>query len=285
MLSELQEVYYPKSLSDALARLGRYGEAGAPIAGGTDLVPSAPPGIRCLVDITRLGLSYITEAEGAVRIGATTTMQTLTTSPVIASLASGILNMSTCQGWPRQVRNAATLGGNVANAGPFNDTPPALLALDAEVVVVGPEGEQRIPIDEFFLDYRTTAHGRGLIKEVIIPRPSVRSCGTFLKLGRSEVDMALVNVGAVVHMEEGRCRKARIAVGAVTRTPRRLRRAEAMLEEQPPTPDLIDQVAEAVMECVDPILDHRASADYRREMSGVLVARALKILTSAPGAA
>lgn len=285
MLSDLQEVYYPETLADAIQRLREYGKAGAPIAGGTDLVPAAPAGIKCLVDITRLGLSYITEDETHVRIGATTTMQSLATSPVIAALAGGILNMSTCQGWPKPVRNAATLGGNVANAGPFNDTPPALLALDAEVVVVDGEGEKRIPIDRFFLDYRTTAHGSGLVKEVLIPRPSVRTSGTFLKLGRSEVDVALVNVGAVVHMEGGCCRRARIAVGAVTRTPRRVPEAEALLENHALTPEVIDSVAEAVMECVDPILDFRASADYRREMSGVLVSRALKMLTTAPGAA
>lgn len=285
MLSDLQEVYYPESLGDAVARLLEYGEGAAPIAGGTDLVSAPPPGIRCLVDITRLGLAYIEEEEGQVRLGATTTMQSLATSPVVASLAGGILNMSTCQGWPKPVRNAATLGGNLANAGPFNDTPPALLALDAEVVVVDAEGEKRIPIDEFFVDYRITAHGRGLVKEVVIPRPTARTCGTFMKLGRSEVDVALVNVGAVVQMEGGTCRKARLAVGAVTRTPRRLPEAEALLESRPLTPETLETVAEAVMECVDPILDYRASADYRREMSGVLVVRALKMLMSAPGAA
>lgn len=285
MLSDLQEVYYPETVAEAIQRLREYGKAGAPIAGGTDLVPAAPAGIRCLVDITRLGLSYIAEDDACVRIGATTTMQALATSPVIAGIAGGILNMSTCQGWPKPVRNAATLGGNVANAGPFNDTPPALLALEAEVVVVDAEGEKRIPIDRFFLDYRTTAHGSGLVKEILIPRPAARTSGTFLKLGRSEVDVALVNVGAVVQMEGGCCRKARLAVGAVTRTPRRVPEAEALLENQPLDPQTIERVAEAVMARVDPILDYRASADYRREMSGVLVTRALKMLTTAPGAA
>lgn len=285
MLSNLQEVYFPQHVEDALARLGEYGDAAAPIAGGTDLVPSAPAGIRCLVDVTRLGLSYIREESGAVRVGATTTMQELATSPVLARLAGGVLSSAACQGWPRQVRNAATLGGNVAHAGPFNDTPPALLALEAEVVVDAPEGEVRIPIDQFFLDYRATAHGRGIIREFLLPRPPARTWGTFLKLGRTEVDVAMVNAGVVLQLEGGSCRRARIAVGAVTRTPRRIREAEAMLEERDLTPELIDRVAEVVRSQVNPILDHRASADYRRDMSGVLVARALKMLVSAAGAA
>lgn len=285
MLPNLEEVLFPTDLGQALARLDHYGPAAAPIAGGTELVASPPPGLRCLVDITHLGWSYIQEEETSVRIGATTTMQALATSPTIAGLGGGLLSLACCQGWPRQVREAATLGGNLAHARPFNDTPPALLALDAEVLVAGPEGEKRIPIDQFFLDYRATAHGRGLIKEVVVPRTPPRTRGAFLKLGGSAGDLALVNVGVVADFRQGRCRRARVALGAVTRTPRRIPQAEALLEDQPLTPELIDGVAEAVMASVEPILDMRASADYRREMSGVLVGRALRMLASAAGAA
>lgn len=285
MLSDLQEFFYPRTLPEALARLREHGGAAAPIAGGTDLVSSPPPGIRCLVDITRLGLDYIREEEGQVRIGATTTMQALTTSPLTASLAGGILNLSSCRGWPGPIRNTATLGGNLANAGPFNDTPPALLALGARVVVATEEGDRTIPIDEFFLGYRSTAHGLGLVREVVIPRPPGRSAGVFLKLGRAEVDVAMVNVGVVVGFEEGVCRRARVALGAVTRFPRRLPEVEALLEDRPLDRRAIDQAFEAVMDLVEPVLDFRASAEYRREMSGVLVARALRMMMPESGAA
>lgn len=281
MLRELEEFYSPKTLEDALEKLRQYEGAARPIAGGTDLVADPPPGVRCLVNITGLGLDYVVDEPEQVRIGATVTMGRLATCPSILGLAGGILSLSTSQGWPRQVREAATLGGNLANAGPFADTPPALLALEARVVVSHLAGERTIPMEDFFLGYRTTAHGQGILKEVQIPRPAPGTVGLFLKMGRSSVDVAMVNVGAVLQMQKGRCRRARIALGAVTRCPTRLTAAERILEEQPLDDDTIRQVTFLVVESVQPILDHRASADFRREMAGVLVGRALKTLSQA----
>lgn len=278
MLHHLEEVYFPQNLQDALKKLQEYEGAAAPIAGGTDIVPDPPPGIRCLVNITHLGLDYVEEGEHAIRIGATTTMQHLATSPEIASLAGGILSLSTCEGWPRPIRNTATIGGNLAGAGPFADTPPAMLALDAEAVVATIEGEKTIPMDEFFLDYRTTAVGKGILKELRIPRTGKGTRGIFLKLGRTQVDQALVNVGVVIELEDGKCKHVRIALGAVTRVPTRLRAVEQRLEGRPVDADTVEEIKQAVRDNVEPILDYRASADYRRDMSAVLVGRALTTL-------
>lgn len=276
MLQHLEEVYFPETLELALEKLNQYEGAAAPIAGGTDLVADPPPGIRCLVNITHLGLDYITEDETHIRVGATTTMQKLATSPEVAALAGGILSLSTCEGWPRPIRNAATIGGNLAGAGPFADTPAAMLALGAEAVVVTSAGERTVAMDDFFVDYRTTAISkRGILKEIRIPRTVKGTRGIFLKLSRTQVDQALVNVGAVLEVEDGCCRRARIAVGAVTRTPRRLTEAEQKLEGRALDSETIAEIKKVVSDTVDPMVDFRASADYRRDMSALLVGRAL----------
>lgn len=277
---QLEEFFYPQSLHEAVQKKHEYGEAAAPIAGGTEIVPNLPPEIRCLIDVTRLGLSYIREENGGLRIGATTTMQDVAVSPAVAKLANGVLSSSCCQGWPKQVRNTATLGGNVVGAGPFADSPPALLALDAEVLVARVEGEQRIPMHEFFLDYRRTAVGSGILKEIHIPQPAAQARGAFLKFSRTNVDQALVNVAVVVELDQGVCRKVRIALGAIDRTCHRLLEAERALLDRPLDEDSMNNVASIVAELVDPILDMRASADYRRELAGVLTRRALHQIAS-----
>ena len=275
MLRNLEEVYYPETLQDAVRKRAEYQGAAAPIAGGTDIVPEPPPGIRCLIDITRLGLNYIEERDGNLHIGATTTMQEVATSIQLATLANGMLCTSSCDGWPRQIRNAATIGGNLVSAGPFADTPPALLALDAKAVIAEADGEREIPLSEFFLDYRQTAVGNGILKEVIIPRQPAHGRGAFMRFARTQVDKALVNAAVVVHMVDGRCTHLRIALGAMGRTCRRIIEAEERLLDQPLTPETIEAAATLVAEMVEPVLDFRASADYRREISAVLVRRAL----------
>lgn len=280
MFRQLEEFLYPASLSEALAKKQEYGEAAAPIAGGTEIVPNLPEGVRCLIDVTRLGLDYIEDAAEMVSIGATTTMQQMALSPSVARLANGMLSTCCCQGWPTEVRNTATLGGNLVGAGPFADTPPVLLALDAEVVVSQLGGESLVEIGDFFLDYRRTAVGQGILKEVRIPRPSPRTRGAFLKYSRAPLEQALVNVAVAVELEDGICQKVRIALGAVGRTPYRVVEAERVLLQRPLDPELIENVASVVAEFVDPVIDLRASADYRRDLAGKITRRALQQIAS-----
>jgi carbon-monoxide dehydrogenase medium subunit len=275
LFRQLEEFIYPQSLSEAVHKKHEYGEAAAPIAGGTEIVPNMPAHIRCLIDLTRLGLDYIEEDGERLRIGATTTMHHLAVSPAVAKLANGVLSSSCCQGWPTEVRNTATLGGNVVGAGPFADSPPALLVLDAEVVIARLQGDERLPIQDFFLDYRRTAVGQGILREIQIPRPPVHARGAFLKFARTQVDQALVNLAVMVELENGCCSKVRVALGAIGRTPQRLLEAERALIDKPLDPDCIENVVSIVTEMVDPVIDLRASADYRRELAGVLTRRAL----------
>jgi carbon-monoxide dehydrogenase medium subunit len=263
-------------LEEALRLLRERGEAAAPVAGGTDLLLEHRPALRCLVDITGLGLGEIREGPEGIRIGAATTMETIVRSPRIAGLADGILCAAAgmCGSW--QVRNLATLGGNVANALPAADTPPALLALDARVRWVG-DVEREMPLDGFFTGPRQTVLQRGeILTALVLPPPPPGLRGAFIKFGRTNKDIAIVNVAVAVLPEAGRCRRARIALDAVAPTPIRVPEAEGLLEAHGFGETVLDEVAAVVSRSVRPISDHRASAGYRQRLSGILVRRALR---------
>lgn len=273
-MRELKELALPETLEELWEKKAYYGANAHVIAGGTELVTDPPDGVECLIDIRQLGLDQILESPEVVSIGATTTMEALSQSPVVASLAQGMLCQSGCQGWPAPVRGAATLGGNLAGGDPFADTPAALLALGAQVIVSTQSQEKSIPIEEFFLDYRKTAAEDGVLARVCIPRTPVEGKGAFLKCAPSNIDKAMINLGVYVELVDGKCRKVRVAVGAVTRIPHRVMEVEALMTDQSMGPELIDDAAEAVARAVDPMLDIRASVEKRRSLLSVLFKRA-----------
>jgi carbon-monoxide dehydrogenase medium subunit len=265
----------PGSVHEALDLLRARGDAAAIIAGGTDLVLEHRPSLRCLVDVTGLGLDYIRTGPRGITLGATTTMEEIVRSPHLAGLADGVLCAAAgmCGSW--QVRNLATVGGNVANALPAADTPPALLALDARVRWVG-AGEREMPLESFFTGPRKTVLARGdLLTELVIPPAPQGLRGAFIKFGRTQKDIAIVNVAVAVLPEGGRCRMARIALDAVAPTPIRVPEAERLLETRGLGDAVLDEAAGIVSRAVRPISDHRAGAEYRRRLSGILVRRAL----------
>jgi carbon-monoxide dehydrogenase medium subunit len=175
----------------------------------------------------------------------------------------------------RQIRNAATLGGNLAGGSPSADLPPALLALDAVVHIRGAAGERSVPLAEFFTGPGRTVLEGGLLTRVTLPDPEGRR-GSFLKVGRTAEDVAIVNAGTSLRVEDGRCRDVRIALGAVGETPMRIPEAEALLEGKAPTAALLAEAEGMVRQGVRPVDDHRAGAAYRRKVGGVLARRGLE---------
>jgi carbon-monoxide dehydrogenase medium subunit len=175
---------------------------------------------------------------------------------------------------PWLIRNAATVAGNIANASPAADSVPALMALDAQLVLLGPE-EETATIEDVLVGPHRTTLGHRLIKDIRILPEAQRRRAAFIKFARSKSDICQVNV-AVAFLAEGNVvRDVRIALGAVAPTAIRARRAEAMLEGQSVSGDLLAEVEQAVQAEVSPISDWRASEEYRRRMSGVLVRRAI----------
>jgi len=272
----------PESLAEALAALDEAGDEGKAIAGGTALVilmmqRLVRPGR--LVSLRRVpGLDRIKPADGGVRIGALATHRDVETSPVIRErfpvLAETFRHVATLR-----IRNIATVGGSLAHADPNQDPPVTLMALGARVRIAGPGGERRLPLDEFFVEYYQTALRQNeLVVGVELPFPAPGSGSAFIKfLPRTADDYATVAVAANLTLNpDGACREARIALGSVGPTTLRAREVEALLTGERLTEPLLTAAGEAARRAVDPIADQRGSAEYKREMTGVFVRRAIR---------
>ena len=176
-----------------------------------------------------------------------------------------------------QVRNLATVGGNLAHGDPANDHPATMLALGAEVVAVGPEGERAIPVKDFFLSVLTTAlqHGE-ILTEVRIPIPPPRSAGAYVKLERKVGDFATVGVAAQLTLSaDGICQQAGIGLTNVGSTPLKATSAEAFLRGKTVDEANVQQAAQLAAEAAEPVSDLRGPAEYKSAMVKELSKRAL----------
>jgi CO/xanthine dehydrogenase FAD-binding subunit len=266
----------PVSLDEAVTLLSEEGRT--VIAGGTDLLvnPRYSAGVREVVDIRKLGLDYIMVEDGWLRIGASTTMRTVARNPHVQAQANGILARGAAVCGSPNIRNMATLVGNVASALPSADTLPSLLALNAVVVLKGARGERIVPLDQFFVGPAKSVRERELIRELRIPLTGQDIHGGFYKLGRTAEDISVVNAATTIIIEDGIIKKARLVLGAVAPTPLRVIQAEEALVGQLASEETLQRIAKIVCEEVRPISDQRASADYRRRMSGIAAVRALR---------
>jgi len=279
MFDHIECYYRPTTLREALLLLRKVGKRGRIVAGATDLVLQADRSTRFLIDITHLGLDYVRGSSRGCVIGATTTMGALEHSLAVRTLAGGILAKAASTCGSIQNRNMATVGGNVANASPAADTAAVLLLLDAKVVLASSRSKRKIALADFYSVPHQTVLKGSLLVEIAIPAlPRGGRLGwSFQKLGRTETDISLVNAAAGMQADaRGRIKWVRLALGAVGPTPLRARNAEALLVGNILSEDLLMRAGDAVMKEVSPISDSRASAEYRREMSGVLAKRALR---------
>lgn len=270
----------PKTLDEAWRLLDATPGAQL-IAGGTDCLVRARR--RCALPVAFVSLRNIAELCGIeaaeqTRIGAATPLADVLAHPAVRErhpvLCEAIAAMASVQ-----VRNVATLGGNLCNASPCADSAPPLLVLDAHVRLRGPDGVRELRLEDFFAGPGTTRLGpREVMTDVLIDRSPPGTRATFLRLGRVAMDLALASVAMLAVVESGRCRRARLAAGAVAPTPIRLARVEAILEGAVLSEELIARAREAAMAEVSPIDDLRASADYRRALVGAFVKRATERL-------
>jgi carbon-monoxide dehydrogenase medium subunit len=185
-----------------------------------------------------------------------------------------------------QVRNLATVGGNICNAAPSADMAPPLVALEAQAVIAGPKGERRVPLSDFFTGVRKTVVGPDeLLVEIFVPAPGPHSGGSYIRhTPRRELDIAVVGVASQVTIANGVCAKARISLAAVAPTPVRATAAEAALEGKPLTPELIERAADLAGQAAKPISDQRGSADFRRHLVRILTRRTLTTALARAGA-
>jgi len=277
------EFYQPASLQEASRILRENGPGGRFLAGGTDLVIAMKEkGLvpKYIVDLKRIaGLSGIREqGDGSVAIGALTTMREIEISPLITKKYS-FLSQSAAEVGSIQIRNRATVGGNMANATPSADVAPALIALNATAKITGASGDRTVPLEEFFRGPGQTVMGTDeILTEITIPKTGPRLVGEYIKFSpREMMDLAYVGVAVAYNLGDSdkKCDGVRIVLGAVAPTPIRAKRAEAALEGQVLTEALAEKVGQIAAEEAKPISDVRSSADYRRAMVGAMTKRAL----------
>lgn len=264
----------PTTVDEAIALKATPGTAW--LLGGTDLLPQMRAGRKAperLVDLKRIpGLHEIREsADGGLSIGAAVPLADIEVHPGVLDRFPLLAECAKTVGaWP--LRQRATLAGNLCNASPAADTAVALLALDAEVKVASSVGRRSIPIREFFLGPGLAALNPGdLVTEIVLPAASAGFRGTYLRLSRRK-GMDLATVGVLVGKSNDTLpARWRVALAAVAPTPLRLRAVEELLEAKGAA--AAGEAAEAARVACRPITDLRGSAEYRREMVGVLVRR------------
>jgi CO/xanthine dehydrogenase FAD-binding subunit len=271
----------PSSVDDCLRVLAERGSEAKLVAGGTDLVPQMKNALirpAYVVDLSAVHELKVleTDADGGLRIGANVSARTLELDPTVQSRYQSLAESAGLVG-SLQVRNLATLGGNVCNAAPSADMAPPLLALDAEAVIAGPNGRRRMPFSEFFLGVRRTAlEPNEMLVEIVLPPVPEQSGGNYRRhTPRRELDIAVVGVASQLTFANGICAKARIALASVAPTPVRATAAEAALEGKQVGVDLIERAATLAVDAASPISDQRGSAEYRRHLVRVLTRRTL----------
>lgn len=273
------DYHAPASLDEALELLGSLDDPKL-LSGGQSLLPmlklrlASPANI---IDIGRIpGLDGISEEDGVLRIGALVTETELERAPEVAARYPILLDTARVIADPL-VRNRATVCGNIAHGDPANDHPATMLALGAEVVATGPDGERTIAIDDFFQGFFMTALSPGeILTELRIPAPPARSGGAYLKLERKVGDYAVAGAAVQLALDaDGTVAGAGIGLTNLGIAPIRASGAEEALTGRVPDAGAVADAAAAAADAADPIADRRGSVEYKRNMARVLTGRAI----------
>ena len=276
------DYFEPKTVSEAVSLLAKYGEEAKVIAGGTDMLVDMKykeePG--CLINIKKIpGLSSIQENGGSLRIGALATIRDIETNALVRDKLT-VLWESSHQFASLQIRNTATIGGNICRASPSGETLAPLLVLEAKGKSVSADGEKTEPFSSLFQGPGKTSLGsKGLLTEIEVRYPAAGSKGAYLKHAvRGAMDIAMVGVAVLITPDAGKnnVQDARIGLGAVAPTPVRASKTEALLRGKPLTAALLKEAAVMAAAESSPISDQRSSAENRRWIVEALTRRGLE---------
>jgi len=270
------EYLKPDSIKETISILSQYSGKAQILNGGTDLIVGIRDKINqpeYLVDIKAIPqLNKITYSEqDDLHIGATVTLNEISNSKVVQTHYPILVKACKTVG-SYQVRNRATLAGNICNASPAADTAPPLLVLEAKVNIIGPTGEKIVPINQFFTGVKKNILKKGeIVASITIPPIKDEWTGVYLKQGRKkEVDLATVGVAVLCMRDE-----VRIALGAVAPVPVRAFKTEELLKGKTIDESLLEKAGKSALTEVSPISDVRSSQEYREEIIKVLVRRAI----------
>jgi aerobic carbon-monoxide dehydrogenase medium subunit len=280
MIPPAFEYLRPKTLPEAVAMLQQHGDDAKILSGGQSLIPMMKLRLARpshLIDITRVnGLSYIKEEGGFLKIGGLTREADLEASDLIRKKYPLLLDTATVIADP-QVRNMATVGGNLAHGDPANDHPATMMALRAQVVATGAKGERVIPIDDFFVTLFTTAlqHDE-ILTEILVPVPPPKSSGAYFKLERKVGDFATAATAVQLTLDDkGAVQQIGIGLTNAGPTPIRAKAAEDALRGKKPDAALINHASQLAMDSADPSADLRGPAEYKKGLIKELTKRAL----------
>jgi CO/xanthine dehydrogenase FAD-binding subunit len=270
----------PKNLIEALEMMADRPEA-IPLAGGTDLLVQVKEGrrpVETLLSLKRVPEVHRYTHNGTLTFGAAVTVGQIAAHPHVQrdytalAVGAGLIGSA-------QIRNVATVGGNLCNAAPSADTAPPLLVLGARAVIASIQGERTVPLEAFFLGPgRTVLQPGELLKEIVVPQPPERTGSFYMRhIPRARMGLAVVGVAAAVTLgADGAIAEARLALGAVAPVPMRATRAEALLPGYPLADELLQEVGVTAAQEAQPLDDLRASAEYRRHLVDVLTQRAVR---------
>lgn len=275
--------FEPYSLEEAVALMGRYDGRASVMAGGTDLLVEMKERLRTpdfVINIKKIpGLDFLRYgAATGLQIGALATVRSLEVNGDVARHYAGLVEAAR-QLASIQVRNRATVAGNICRASPSADTAPPLIADGASVTCFGRGGERTLLLEDFFTGPGQTRLAPGeLVIRIDVPAPAPHTGQVYLKHGRrTAMELATVGVAVTLVVEGDRCLDARIVLGAVAPTPLRAREAEAILKDDVIDEALVEQAARAAQAAARPISDVRSSAAYRKTMTFVLARRAIQL--------
>jgi CO/xanthine dehydrogenase FAD-binding subunit len=274
------DYHAPQTIDQAVDLLVRYGGDAKVLAGGQSLMPmlnfrlSRP---AALVDVNRiLALAYVREENGTLAFGAMTRQRTIEFSPLVAQRLP-LLREATRWVGHLPIRSRGTIGGSIAHADPSAEYPAVLTALDGEVIVQGPKGRRTLKPGALFETYLTTSLAPDeLLVEVRLPTTPAGAGHAFEEFARRHGDFAIVGIAALVVRDGERCTSARLASAGAGPVPVRLRAAEEILERDGLSDAAVEAAAARAAELVAPDSDIHASAEYRRHLTRVLTARALR---------
>jgi carbon-monoxide dehydrogenase medium subunit len=275
------EFHEPASVEDAVALLSTYGDGARVLAGGTDLVVSmkkrelGPEHVIAISQLADLDFMEL-DADGSLRLGPLVTHAAIARSPIVREHFAMLATACNEVGTP-QIRNMGTIGGNVCKAGPSQDTPPVLVALEAQLTLVGPLGERIIPLDQFCTGpFCTVMFADELLTQIRIPPIPQGGVGCYKWCTKiTATDETLVGAAVVLVVDRDHvCRDVKIALSSVAPIATRVRGAEDILRGRRLTPELIEEAARMAASEARP----RSRAEYRRRMVRVLVGDAVNEL-------
>lgn len=271
MLSNLKGYFRPKSIPEVLALLEKDSGSILVIAGGTKLVQSPNDVVQELVDITSLGLNYIKENAGEIRIGATTPLQKIVNSPILKRLTDGVISRAAHLSNPsKMIRNVSTIGGELITTDSLSLFYCALLVMQGQVRIAG--GDEFALAMNIFLNKKGL--GGGILTEVIIPKMGPQTYASITPVFQHQ-PKPIICAAARVTIDKGRCKNVKLAITGTAKVPQRLHKVENLLESKEFTDSNIESAADITYELYNPISDSLASEEFRKEAGRMVIKKAL----------